>query len=161
MMNDQSWRPLCVRLIQRWWPAVVWAGIIFFFSTEYFSAPNTGRLLMPFLSWLFPAITPRQTAFVHLMVRKAGHVIEYFIFAVLLMRPFQGEQKQLPDTRTLVWILSTILLYAASDEFHQLFVAGRTPSPRDVLIDCAGALCGILWIYWRRKRQRAAVVSSP
>ena len=40
------------------------------------------------------------------------------------------------------WIAGT--LYAASDEFHQLFVEGRTCAFRDVCIDSAGAAAGIL-----------------
>ncbi|MDY6314114.1 MAG: VanZ family protein, partial [Clostridia bacterium] len=35
-------------------------------------------------------------------------------------------------------------LYAASDEFHQLFVPGRSGEFRDVCLDSAGALTGIL-----------------
>ena len=35
-------------------------------------------------------------------------------------------------------------VYAASDEIHQAFVPGRGPAVTDVLLDSAGALCGIL-----------------
>ena len=35
-------------------------------------------------------------------------------------------------------------LYAASDELHQAFIPGRSPQLADVLIDCGGALAGIL-----------------
>ena len=35
-------------------------------------------------------------------------------------------------------------VFAASDEFHQTFVKSRTPSVRDVLLDVAGALLGLL-----------------
>jgi VanZ family protein len=48
-----------------------------------------------------------------------------------------------------------VALYAASDEFHQLFVATRDASLRDVAIDTFGAVLGIilLWgIYRLRKR---------
>ena len=36
------------------------------------------------------------------------------------------------------------VLYAASDEFHQSFVPGRSPSIVDVGIDSLGVLTGIL-----------------
>jgi VanZ family protein len=36
------------------------------------------------------------------------------------------------------------MCYAASDEFHQVFVSGRSPLIVDVLIDTCGALAGIL-----------------
>ena len=35
-------------------------------------------------------------------------------------------------------------MYAATDELHQKFVAGRGPSIRDVMIDSMGALFGIM-----------------
>ena len=38
------------------------------------------------------------------------------------------------------------LLYAASDEFHQTFVANRDGNFRDVLIDLAGILIAIIFI---------------
>jgi hypothetical protein len=35
-------------------------------------------------------------------------------------------------------------LYAASDELHQMFSDGRSPQVRDVCIDSAGVLTGVL-----------------
>ena len=35
-------------------------------------------------------------------------------------------------------------VFAASDEFHQTFIKSRTPSVRDVFLDVAGALVGLL-----------------
>ena len=44
--------------------------------------------------------------------------------------------------------------YAVADEFHQLFVAGRSCEVRDMCIDAAGVLCGVLVIVlWKRKKQ--------
>ena len=40
----------------------------------------------------------------------------------------------------------TGILYAASDEFHQLFVPGRSGQITDVLIDSGGLLAGILLV---------------
>ena len=44
--------------------------------------------------------------------------------------------------RLLAWAASA--LYALSDEWHQSFQKTRTASWRDVGIDCAGALAGVL-----------------
>mgnify|MGYP000059507674 CR=1 FL=1 len=49
--------------------------------------------------------------------------------------------------------------YASTDEFHQLFVPGRSGQVRDVLIDSCGAAIGVLiaWglirIYSNREKQ--------
>jgi VanZ family protein len=49
--------------------------------------------------------------------------------------------------------------YAATDEFHQSFTAGRHPSPVDVGIDSVGALLFLLalalWLRGRRARAGA------
>jgi VanZ family protein len=42
------------------------------------------------------------------------------------------------------------VLYAASDEFHQTFVAGRHGSPVDVLVDSAGVLIAIALLRYHR-----------
>ena len=42
--------------------------------------------------------------------------------------------------------LAFSVLYASSDEIHQLFVAGRGASVRDVLIDTSGAFVGIILV---------------
>ena len=42
----------------------------------------------------------------------------------------------------IAWITGT--LYAAGDEFHQMFTGGRSPQVRDVCIDSSGAAVGCL-----------------
>ncbi len=52
------------------------------------------------------------------------------------------------------WLVGT--LYAASDEWHQTFVAGRSGEVRDVMLDSAGVACGvfftILLLGWMNRR---------
>ena len=49
--------------------------------------------------------------------------------------------------RSKAWIaLAVSVVYATTDEIHQLFVPGRSGEVRDVLIDSLGALIGILII---------------
>ena len=38
----------------------------------------------------------------------------------------------------------TATVYAATDEFHQLFVPGRSGQVKDVLLDSCGAAVGVL-----------------
>lgn len=75
-------------------------------------------------------------------VRKAAHMTEYAILAVLLYI-WLGKWQFTIRKRMLLAIAATAL-YAASDEFHQLFVAGRSGRLTDVLIDSAGAILGVL-----------------
>ncbi|HEY2125201.1 MAG TPA: VanZ family protein, partial [Chthoniobacterales bacterium] len=107
------------------------------------SAEHTSRFLVPFLLWLDPHISLSTIAAVHVIVRKMGHFSEYAILAALLWRGLRGT-----FTTVSVGLLTmaTFVLagvFSASDEFHQSFVPSRTASPRDVMIDCMGALFAI------------------
>jgi len=127
-----------MKALRRWGPAVAWAGLIYLFSSEVFSAQGTAKWIFPFLRWLFPAAGWPTIFFLHDLLRKAGHFIEFFILSLFLLRGVRGEQRGW----TLRWALASIALaaaYAALDEFHQAFVPGRVASPGDVLIDTAGA----------------------
>lgn len=75
-------------------------------------------------------------------VRKAAHMTEYAILSVLLY--FWLERWQLAEVRKSIIAIVLAMIYAASDEIHQLFVRGRAGSVRDVIIDSAGAVIGVL-----------------
>lgn len=76
---------------------------------------------------------------VDLIGRKLIHFGEYALLCWLLQRAFLGTFTM--GTRSAV--LAALLVssaYAASDEFHQSFVPGRSATVRDWAIDTAGAL---------------------
>lgn len=78
------------------------------------------------------------------MVFKSLHVIEYAVLSMLntvaLVKNVDGLS---PKTAALCGAVLA-LMYAISDETHQLFVPTRTGQPRDVLIDSIG----IFSVYW-------------
>lgn len=82
-------------------------------------------------------------------VRKAAHMTEYGILAVLILQvclAYSGWDKGIGKIRKLC--LGALLMtaaYAATDEFHQLFVPGRAGRITDVLIDSAGAAIALLF----------------
>jgi VanZ family protein len=79
-----------------------------------------------------------------LLVKKGGHVLAYAILALLLRRT---------GLSPLVTVLVAVA-YAASDEYHQTFVPGRTGRALDVVIDSVGIILGVL-VHHARARQRA------
>jgi VanZ family protein len=129
-------------------------SFIFWMSTGTFSAENTSLIIEPILHFLMPSISPERMAMIHGIIRKLGHVTEYFILGVLLFRAFRGGSEEL---RNLQWAFSSLLvvvLYAASDEFHQSFVLTRTASLFDVGIDTLGGiLAQSVSILWHLSRQ--------
>lgn len=79
---------------------------------------------------------------IHHYVRKVAHFTEYLLLAASVAIPFYVYGLRG------IWLLLTTQMictgFASLDEFHQLFVSGRSASPRDVLIDSAGAFIGII-----------------
>lgn len=79
-------------------------------------------------------------------IRKLAHMTEYFLLAVFVSFPLY-----IYGVRGLPLILASVLFcaaFAAGDEYHQSFVAGREPSVKDVMIDSAGALLGTLCYFF-------------
>jgi len=142
-------------IIKYWLPVICWMAFIFWMSTEAFSSENTSSLLEPVLRYLFPETLPQQAALIHALIRKAGHVIEYFILSILLFRAFRGDSGQSWSWRWALLAVVAIILYAGSDEFHQFFVPSREASVTDVAIDTAGGifaqLMSAFWHYRRKK----------
>jgi VanZ family protein len=139
-------------MLKKWIPVVLWAAVIFNFSTDAFSSSNTSTILKELLSWLIPGITAEQFAVIHPTIRKFGHWAEYFVLAVLLLRALASEWRITWQWRSAFWTLLLVLVYAAGDELHQAFVPSRSAVVQDVLVDFFGGTCGVLWMYTLRKR---------
>jgi VanZ family protein len=123
-------------------------------STGTFSARNTALVIEPVLRFFVPSITSERVALIHGIIRKSGHVTEYFILGILLFRALRSGSEKF----NLSWVIYSLLilaLYAAADEFHQGFVADRTPTLSDVGIDTfAGFLAqGVSVLRALRRRQ--------
>ena len=148
-----------MRWLRQLWPALVWAAFIFLFSTKYFSASGTASIIIPILHRLFPAASHHTLMTAHYWIRKSAHVVEFFIFSLLLLRAIRGDRQGL----TLRWALIVIGIaaaYAISDELHQWFVPGRGPSVSDVLLDTSGAAAAQLLAGWKVHRNEKSRAPS-
>jgi len=120
------------RSLKKWMPVLMWAMLIFFLSTSYFSFENTSRFIDPILRLLIPGASTATIALAHGFVRKAAHFTNYAIlFWLLISGPMRGR----PYTA-----FALCVFYALLDEGHQIFVPDRTPSFYDVALDSTGAL---------------------
>lgn len=128
--------------------------VIFIASTNIGSTQQTSRIIRPVLRWFKPDIAERTIHNVEVAVRKAGHVSEYAVLALLLCR----ARRIAGTVRGWSWrefgiVIACCAAYAGTDEFHQLFVSSRQASIMDVLIDTCGATVGML-LLWRIGRWR-------
>lgn len=81
---------------------------------------------------------------IHYPVRKLAHMTEYFLLAVSVSFPlyvYGVRGLWLP-----ILAGGFCVGFAALDEYHQSFVAGRGPSKKDVAIDSIGVLAGVLMV---------------
>jgi VanZ family protein len=137
------------RHIKYWLPVILWMGVIFWMSTETFSAQNTSLIIEPVLHFLMPGVSGQNIDIIHGLIRKFGHVTEYFILGLLLLRAFRAGSPKLWSWRWAFFAITVVLFYAVIDEFHQSFVSTRTASIVDIGIDIAGgifsqAVCALL-----------------
>jgi VanZ family protein len=127
--------------------------VIFVFSGQ--DATQSGELSSEVLVWIETTILdgPKaDTAEIGtFLVRKAAHLSIYLCLGAscaLTVREFR------PKGHPFRWAWLIAAVYAATDEFHQYFVPGRSSEFRDVCIDALGALVGVV-IVWFVQRQKA------
>ena len=75
-------------------------------------------------------------------VRKSAHLIEYFCLGILAINVLKDYHK------INIWMIlicvAFCMLYALSDEIHQIYVPGRSCELRDIFIDTSGSIIGII-----------------
>lgn len=136
-------------------PAVTWMVLIFSFSAApavESSETSDGisykivkvMAALPFLDWEEEELEEKAET-LHVPIRKAAHFSEYALLAVLWVIPLGCMTKT--NKKRMIVALLLCIMYAVSDEIHQLFVPGRDGNIKDVLIDTAGAGFGI--VVWR------------
>ena len=78
-------------------------------------------------------------------LRKVMHAGVYFVlaFMVIFITNYLFHNKKL--LISIIITLVFVIIAAGFDEYHQTFVDGRTGAVKDVLIDTAGAVVGILF----------------
>jgi VanZ family protein len=131
-----------LRNTNRWLPVLLWIVVIFCFSTDSFSSAETSRVIVPTLKFVFPFLTPTQLETGHIVCRKAGHILEYFVLGVLVWRAWSPVETG--SMRPALFMTALILTVALSDEFHQLFVPSRVSAWTDVGYDVIGGMLALL-----------------
>jgi VanZ family protein len=117
--------------------------VIFTASTDLGSAAHSAHLLIPFLYWMNPHMSPAGIELAQFIVRKGAHLTEYAVLAMLLLRALHSETRGRFARQALI-VIGVAAIYAATDELHQSVNPSRTASVRDVMIDCCGAVVGLL-----------------
>jgi len=153
--------------------ALIWMAVIFLKSAQTYQQQS---LRLQLTQWLadvnLPGIVPHwefsydhdlvswqdPIGFIEFFIRKAGHVSEYAVLALLWSLALLAKRIK----AVIALLTSSIIsvLYACTDEWHQTFVPDRTGHAIDVAIDAIGVAVAIIivlvgigvrkWIRWRR-----------
>lgn len=127
-----------VRFVAAWAPPVVLMAVIFWFSSQ-------------------PSPSLSTDATVDVLMKKGGHATGYALLAIALLFAVAwamgGSGRPPVARRAYAWAFAIAVVYGATDELHQAFVATRSPSVVDVAIDALGAIVGLsLFALWRARK---------
>ena len=104
--------------------------------SDGFLASLIGRVLEA----LLPRLTEKGMDF---DIRKYAHMTEFCALGVCSFLYVSERRRWAPDLHAALLALGFSLLYAGTDELHQLFVPDRACRFADVLVDGAGILAGV------------------
>lgn len=135
----------------KWFLVFAWMILIFLFSSESgIDSTETSQFFVkkaePFFTHLIPSIS---LELITMFIRKTAHFFLYFVLGLLVGNATLTHKK---------WhILSLLicLVYACTDEIHQVFVSGRSGQLKDVFIDLIGSSVGIYLYNWFRRKKIA------
>ena len=124
-------------IIISWMLLVIW--MIFIFIMSSFNGNISSNQSGSIADLIYNLFDISDTEKVSLIVRKCAHVSEFFILGILVINLISKYNVKYS------YLISFIVcvLYASSDEFHQLFVPGRSGQVTDVLIDLIGVVLGL------------------
>ena len=134
-MHTEKTKISSQKILRAWLPVLLWMLLIFFFSSN--SDPY--QLLPP--AWRQFAASPvLEGSSISDFLNPLMHFASFAILAFLLSRALFNHN--LPLHKVMLLSLLLTMLYALSDEIHQLFVLGRTFQIFDLFIDLLGAISG-------------------
>lgn len=129
------------KIIISWLLLILWMAFIFYMSScnGNVSSDQSGTIAYVLHNILGINYSDKLI----FIIRKCAHVSEFFILGILVINLVSKYNVKH------IYLISFIIcvLYSSSDEFHQLFVSGRSGQVTDVLIDLIGVVLGLLFVF--------------
>ena len=145
---------------------LVWMWVIYSFSAQNgeTSGGLSGRICYSIVSAIndlfrfgWEEVSMQEIAqMMGFPIRKLAHMSEFGILALLNYWACSFYPKV--KNKLYVFAFGLTVLYAATDEFHQLFIADRSGNLIDVGVDATGALLAlvVVWFISRIAKKRTA-----
>lgn len=97
-------------------------------------------------------VSVSEIYFLDFLVLKSVHLVVYSILYILFCRAlYSVPNRQEPYKKILQYAVLFSLIYAATDEIHQMYVPTRTGTLRDVLIDASAILVIYAYMQYNKK----------
>ena len=124
---------------------LLWMAVIFMLSHQSASiSSGQSGVLVEQLRHITPSVDQQLLTF---LVRKGAHIFAYFVLGILTFNAlWRVDLSKFKFNSPAILSIIVCALYAASDEFHQLFISGRSGEIRDIMIDSCAAIVGVFII---------------
>lgn len=146
-----------------WILIFVWMAVIFLFSSqsgEESSQLSEGFLRKFILCFLPDGISMDTVELLEYIVRKCAHMTEYAVLGILISLQIRMYGMFRSEAGKIMAAAGFVMAYAATDEFHQLFIGGRNGQFMDILIDTCGGIIGAVIVSllagYSMKKKKAA-----
>lgn len=126
---------------------LAWMGVIFWFSHQPSDASSGQSGII-----VESITTATGVTLPEVVVRKSAHFIAYAILGTLVA--FTVLRHTIPAKTAAKIAALIVVAYAIGDEFHQLFIPGRSGEVADILLDSVAGILAILFVFGYRKRFR-------
>lgn len=128
-----------------WVAVLLWMSLIFYLSHQPANVSSelsggVSNVIVTLVEKVAPNADLDFSNFNHI-VRKNAHFIIYLVLGILVMNALR--QSTVYGFKSAGIALVICIIYAISDEVHQVFIPGRSGELRDVIIDTVGSGIGI------------------
>ena len=148
-----------------WSLVLLWMGVIYGLSAQVATDSNAlshgvTEVVVETIEKVVPSASLDVDTLNHMM-RKNAHFLAYLLLGILVSQALAWNG--LHGSENARHTIMICVLYAISDEVHQMLVPGRGPAVFDVMIDSAGVCVGLALygaIDLTKKRVRAISFSK-
>lgn len=142
------------RILFNWTLVILWMALIFYFSHQPASqsselSSGIADLIEETIKKINPNTNYDPVNLNHI-IRKGAHFGVYLVLGFFVANCFIATD--ISKAKGIYLSIMICVLYAISDEVHQIFIPGRSGQVSDVILDSAGGLMGILLLNIIRRK---------
>ena len=129
---------------------ILWMYVVFYLSSQNGNeSQGTSSFIVNIVASIYTKLTNIQLTMSNIdnltyVIRKIAHFTLYFLGSISVFLLFKTYN--ISKRRTYIYTLLFCVIYACSDEFHQIFSKDRNGNCIDILIDTFGSALGMIFV---------------